>query len=90
LGNKIGITSKHNLSAAIVAIALKMAGTPQRRKRIGKEVMRLGMMKLSIFAGAGGRIIPSKLGLFPGALSRNYLPRLARNEYYVDSHADLQ
>ena len=32
----------------------------------------------------------SKLGLFPGALSRNHLPRLARNEYHVDRHADLQ
>jgi hypothetical protein len=32
----------------------------------------------------------SKRGLFPGALSRNHLPRLARNEYHVDRHADLQ
>ena len=32
----------------------------------------------------------AKRGLFPGGLSRNYLPRLARNEYHVDRHADLQ
>lgn len=31
-----------------------------------------------------------KRDLFPVALSRNYLPRLACNEYHVDRHADLQ